>query len=280
MWLGVGIAATASALLGVALIASVGSLRGHSQELVEGLLMWSAAAILTYVLWWMGKRAREHSSALRVEARAALGAGSGLALLGLVFLTVFREGAETVLYLSATAAGNSARGVATGAGVGLIVGVFGGWAIYRGGTRILDLRLFFRATTVILLVFAAGLVGRATLALQAAHLFPGTIHAWDTSHLLADNSPLGAALSALVGYTARPSVLQLIFVASYGVLVLSLYRRPGAARFTPIGADYGHPLYRALRSGRIVRALPAAMGLALALLLAVACPARQRRPVR
>ncbi len=270
MWLGIAIATAASALLGVALVVSIGSLRGHSQALAEGLLMWSAAAILTYVLWWMGKRAREHSSALRLEARAALGAGSGLALLVLVFLTVFREGAESVVYLSATAAGHPARGVATGVGIGLVAGVSTGFAVYRGGTRILDLQLFFRVTTVILLAFAAGLVGRATLALQAAGLFPGTIHLWDTSRLLPDGSPVGAALSALVGYTARPSVLQLIFVASYLAIVLSLRARPSGARLVPIGRDYAHPLYRIVRDARIVRALPVAMGLALALLLAVA----------
>jgi FTR1 family protein len=270
VWLGIAIATAASALLGVTLVASLGSLHGRSQDLAEGLLMWSAAGILTYVLWWMGKRAREHSNALRLEARAALGAGSALALLVLVFLTVFREGAESVLYLSATAAGHPARGVATGAAIGLVAGVSTGFAVYRGGTRILDLQLFFRVTTVILLAFAAGLVGRATLALQAAGVFPSTIHLWDTGHLLPDSSPVGAALSALVGYTARPSVLQLIFIASYLAIVLSLRGQPSGARLVPIGRDYSHPLYRTVREARIVRALPAAMGLALVLLLAVA----------
>ncbi len=269
VWLGVAIAAAASVVFGIALVATVGSLHGRAQVLVEGLLMWTAAVILTYVLWWMGRRSRELSNTLRAEALTALGAGSGLALLAVVFLTVFREGAETVLYISATAASNPAHSVAAGTGLGMLAGVGAGVAIYRGGTRVLDLRLFFRVTTIILLVFAAGLVGRATLALQAAHVFPGTIHVWDTSGVLSDQSPVGAALSALVGYTARPSVLQLIFVLSYGVLVLSLYRHREAARFARIGADYAHPLYRAIRGGQLVRRAPAAMGLALAALLVI-----------
>lgn len=270
VWAGVATAAGASALLGLGLIVSVGELHGRGQELVEGLVMWTAVAVLTYVLWWMGRRSRELSSAFRADAHGALDAGSGLALLVLVFLTVFREGAETVLYLGAAAATTPARGIATGAGIGLTAGVAGGYAIYRGGTRILDLRRFFRVTTIVLLAFAAGLVGRATLALQAAGLFPGTISVWDTSRLLPDNSPVGAALSALVGYTARPSLLQLIFVLGYLALVLTLAADPRGAGFAPIGRDYRHPLYRIIRARRLTRLLPAGMALTLAALLAVA----------
>ena len=232
--------------------------------------MVAAAGVLTYVLWWMRRRSRGLVTTVRVEAEAAVAAGSGLALLALVFLTVFREGAETALYLGATASAGQSHGVAAGAGLGLAAGAFGGYAIYRGGARTLDVRRFFEVTTIVLLAFAAGLVGRATLALQAGGLFPGTIQLWDTSSVLPDNSPVGAALSALLGYTARPSLLQLIFVLGYVALVLTLYANPRSGRFVPIGRDYGHPLYRVVRGGRALRLLPGAMGIGLAALVLVA----------
>ncbi len=232
--------------------------------------MLAAAAVLTYVLWWMRRRSQGLAAALRTEAQAAVAAGSGLALLVLVFLTVFREGAETALYLGATASTAPAHGVAAGATVGLGAGALGGWAIYRGGTRALDVRRFFDVTTVVLLVFAGGLVGRATLALQAGGLFPGTIHLWDTGAVLPDGSPAGAALSALVGYTARPSLLQLIFVLGYVALVLTIASRPRRAPFAAVGRGYDHPLYRVIRNGRAVGLLPAAAGIALAALIVVA----------
>jgi FTR1 family protein len=228
-----------------------------------------AAGVLTYVLWWMRARSKGLTTTLRAEAQAVVAAGSGLALLVLVFLTVFREGAETALYLGATASANPGHGVAAGASLGLTAGAAGGYAIYRGGTRRVDIRRFFELTTIVLLVFAAGLVGRATLALQAAGLFPGTIHVWDTSAVLPDDSPVGAALSALVGYTARPSLLQVIFVLGYVALVLTLYANPRRERVVPLGRDYGHPLYRVVRGGRVLRVLPTAMGGALAALLVV-----------
>ncbi|HXH98328.1 MAG TPA: FTR1 family protein, partial [Gaiellaceae bacterium] len=188
---------------------------------------------------------------------------------GLVFLTVFREGAETVLYLGAASTTTPAAAIGEGATVGLVAGVSGGLAVYRGGTRILDPRVFFRATTIVLLVFAAGLVGRATLALQATGVFPGTIGVWDTSRVLSDGSPVGAALSALVGYTARPSLLQLIFVLGYVALVLTLHRRPTGSGFLPIGRDYAHPVYRILRARWPQHAARVLLAALLGLLLVV-----------
>lgn len=269
IWIGLASAALASVALGFGLFETVGDLHGRTRELVEGLLMWTAAGVLTYVLWWMGKRARASSHALREDARALVGTGSALALLGLVFLTVFREGAETVLYLGAASATTPAGAIGKGATIGLVAGACGGFAVYRGGTQILDPRLFFRATTLVLLVFAAGLVGRATLALQATGVFPGTIGVWNTSGLLSDGSPLGAALSALVGYTARPSLLQLIFVLCYVALVLTLHGRRAGDRLLRIGRDYTHPVYRLLRLRWPQRAARLAMAALLALLLVI-----------
>lgn len=270
VWAGVVIAAAASVLLGVVLVASVGALHGKAQDLVEGVVMALAVCVLTYVLLWMGKRSREVSNVMRVQASTALGTGSALALLLLVFLTVFREGAETVLYLGAATATSSAHEVAAGGGLGLAAGISGGYAVYHGGTRFLDLRRFFMATTILLIVFAAGLTGRATLALQSSGVLPGTISVWDTSRLLPDNSPGGAALSALAGYTARPSLLQIIFMLGFLALVLTLTADISGAGFAPIGRDYAHPLYRMIRNRRVMRLLPIAMALVFAVLLAVA----------
>jgi high-affinity iron transporter len=51
---------------------------------------------------------------------------------------------------------------------------------------------------------------------------------WDTSWLLSDNSVLGKALQALVGYTAQPSLIQIVFyVVTLGCLyIFSAYTAP------------------------------------------------------
>jgi Iron permease FTR1 family/4Fe-4S binding domain len=227
--------------------------------------MWAAAAVLTYVLWWMRSQGGAMAGALRSEAQLGVGRGSVLALGTLAFLSIFREGAEAVLYLGAAASNSPWHRVMLGASMGFAAAIVVGSAMYRGGTRLLSPQRFFATTSVLLLAFAAGMVGRATLAFQAAGIFPGTIAAWNASVVLPDTRGIGRTLQTLVGYTARPSVLQVIFVLGYVALILALSgeigRRPSraAARFRSIGTSYAHPLYRALRSPRLRAILPASM---------------------
>lgn len=270
VWGGVALAAAVSVLFGVVLVLAFGGLPRNGRELAEAVIMWVTVGILTYVMLWMGRHGGEMAGGLRKDAGAALERGSRLALVSLVFLAVLREGAEGVLYLAASAGTTPWHQVAVGAGFGLVLAVGLGYAIYRGGTRVVDPRVLFKATTAVLLVFAAGLVGHATLALQSTGVLPGTISVWDTSHLVSENSALGAALGALFGYSARPSLLQVIFVLAYVALILVLYLRPSGTRFIPIGSDYGHAIYRVIRRPRLTRILPLTMGLMLVLLLAVA----------
>jgi high-affinity iron transporter len=265
IWVGAGTGTLASILLGAVVLLTLGSLTGPAEEVFEGVLMWAAAAVLTYVIWWMRRQGGAMAGALRAEAQAGIGRGSVLALGTLAFLAVFREGAEAVLYLGAAASNSPWQGLVLGASMGFAAAVLVGSAMYRGGTRLLSPQRFFAVTSALLLLFAAGMVGRATLAFQAAGVFPGTIAAWDTSALLPETHGIGQALQALVGYTAAPSVLQVIFVLGYLALIATLHGEPGrrpaltAGRFRSIGTSYRHPLYRVLRNPRVRTIVPAAM---------------------
>jgi high-affinity iron transporter len=276
VWAGAGAGTLVSVLLGATLFLTLGSVAGPAREALEGAVMWVAAAVLTYVIWWMRREGGSMAHSLRTEAAAGVGRGSVLALGTLAFLAVFREGAEAVLYLGAAASNSPWERVILGASMGFAAAVLIGSAMYRGGTRLLSPQRFFAVTSALLLLFAAGMVGRATLAFQAAGVFPGTVTAWNASAVLPDTGSLGQALQALFGYTATPSVLQVIFVLGYVALILALQREAGrqpslaASRFRSIGLSYRHPLYRALRSRRLRTIAPASMLALLAGILVAA----------
>jgi len=277
VWAGAALALAASVVLAAVLLLALGGLGGTAQEASESALMWAAAALLTYVLWWLRRHARELGGAIASGAERALARRSRLALAGIVFLAVFREGAETALYLTAAVGDAGAGPVATGAGLGFGAAAAAGWLAYAGGMRALDPRRFFAVTEIVLLAFAAGLVARATLELQAVGVFPGTITVWDTSGLLPDTGLVGGVLRGLVGYTAAPTLLQLVLWLGYLALVAALWSggnghavADGAWRAAPIGSGYGDRLYRFLRLPRLTLVARAAMGVLLALLLAVA----------
>jgi high-affinity iron transporter len=276
VWVGAGAGTLASILLGAAVLLTLGTLTGAAEEIFEGVVMWAAAAVLTYVIWWMRRQGGSLAGSLRAEAQMGIGRGSVLALGTLAFLAVFREGAEAILYLGAAASNSPWERVMLGASMGFATAIGVGSVMYRGGTRLLSPQRFFAVTSVLLLVFAAGMVGRATLAFQAAGIFPGTITAWDASALLPETHGIGQALQALVGYSAAPSVLQVILVLGYVALIVALHSEPGqrpsltAARFRSIGTSYSHPLYRVLRNARVRTIVPATMLVLLVGILAAA----------
>ena len=141
-----------------------------------------------------------------------------------VALAVLREGSEVVLFGYGLLAGGSASGdLVTGGVLGVLSGVAAGVAMYAGLLRI-PMRHFFRATNGLLMLLAAGLAAAAAGFLDQADVLPTLADPlWDSSWLLTDDSWLGRTLHALVGYSAQPSGMQVLFYLS--IVVAAQWRR-------------------------------------------------------
>jgi len=162
----------------------------------------------------------------------AVGDGIVWGLAALVFFSVVREGVETALFLAAqaTSVETSASSVAVGAIAGLAVAVLVGWGFYRG-SRVVDLRKFFRWTGIALIFIAAGLLSHAVHEyLEVAEIAGvpmfGTQAAYDLSRYLSDEEGVGQFLRAILGYSASPEILTFTVHVTYVVAVLWLYLRP------------------------------------------------------
>src|SRR5215208_6373757 len=140
-----------SILAGVIVVATVGRLPLVVQETLEGLAALAAVAVLTWMLFWMRRQGRAIKGELETGVQSAIQSGSTIALVGLAFVAVIREGLETVLFLLAigSSAGASIGTVAAGL-VGLATAVGIGYLIFAAGVRI-DLRKFFTVTGTILI---------------------------------------------------------------------------------------------------------------------------------
>ena len=215
-YLYIGTTAAVAASILVALI--FGELYKVSGEAFEGIAALSAVTVLTCMIFWMAKHSREIKSELHEKVNSIISSKRVFGIAGLAFLSVFREGVETVLFLGGTLAASSLNNVMTGMLLGAVTtAVFAG--LMFKGMYMLDLRKFFKYTGFILILFAAGLMGQATHALQTASILPGTIAAWDTSKVLSESSVIGSLFSALFGYSSQPSVLQVIFYFTYLALI-------------------------------------------------------------
>jgi high-affinity iron transporter len=157
VWMGVAAALVSSIVIGAILFAAVGELEGHAEALYEGTAMLLAAAVVTWMVFWMRKQARTLGGHLRSQVSSAIVAGGGLALASVAFIGVAREGLESALFLFASVGDDGVATTVVGGSIGALAAVTLGYLFYRGTVR-LDLRRFFMVTGVLVIGFAAYLI--------------------------------------------------------------------------------------------------------------------------
>jgi high-affinity iron transporter len=230
IWAGTAAAILVSIVTGAALFFTVGELEGRSEQIFEGAAMLSAVAVLTWMVFWMRKQARHIKGELEARLASAVAAGSAFGLASVVFFAVLREGWETALFLFAISESSSPVSTSIGAVVGLVISISLGVALYMGSRR-LNLRQFFTATGILLIVFAAGLLAHATHEFEEAGLLPATIeHVWNTNAIVSENSSVGDFLKTLFGYNGNPSLLEVLVWWAYLGATLVFFLRPLVGR--------------------------------------------------
>ncbi len=170
-----------------ALSLKVLKISGQHQEILEGVTMLVAAAVLFWMSYWLVSKidGKRWQAFITDNVKKALSGGNALALGSLAFLVVFREGFETVLMLRALEAGGAGWGpVLSGIGVAavLLVGVF--FAIIVAGVR-LPIRAFFAGTSALLLALVFKFAGDGIVELQEGRVLSRTLVSWmpDSSFL-------------------------------------------------------------------------------------------------
>lgn len=230
VWAGVGLSVVMSLLVGAGIFLTAGGLEGRAEELFEGTAMFTAVGVLTYMIFWMRKQAINIRAHLQAQINTALETGSVLALGVLAFVAVGREGIETVLFMFAATKAATPLTATVGGLLGLATAIVLGCLLYRGTYR-MNLRSFFNVTSVLLLLFAAGLVAHGIHEFHEAGLIPPVIESvWNTNTILHEQSTVGSFLKALFGYNGNPSLVEVLAYAGYLLLVGWMYYRPATAK--------------------------------------------------
>ena len=227
VWLGVALAVVTSLATGVIIFLLAGEFSGQAEEIFEGVAMLVATGVLTWMILWMRKQAINIKAHLHAQIQSVLTGGSSLGLVILAFVVVVREGIESVLFLfAATRVAESPVSFTVGGFLGLAIAVGIGYTIYRGTSR-LNLRTFFNVTSIVLIVFAAGLLAHGIHEFHEAGIIPPLVeHVWDINHILPEKSTPGRFLSAIIGYNGNPSLVEVIAYPAYLALALWAYFRP------------------------------------------------------
>jgi high-affinity iron transporter len=129
-----------------------------NQDKVEGWVMLVAAVFVVSMVIFMMRTARKLKGEIENKVGSlAAGGGSQWGLFAFVFLMVFREGIETVAILAGVSLNSTELMSFLGTLLGVALAVVFGVMFVKGSVRI-DLRKFFKVTTVILFFVAAQLI--------------------------------------------------------------------------------------------------------------------------
>jgi high-affinity iron transporter len=238
VWYGVAAAGVASIAIAAGLTAAGIKLEGRSEEIFEGVMLILTAGFLTGMIFWLQRQGAQLHATLAVRVRMMTGAASGWGLFGVAFITVVREGIELALLLVATSLTGSAANAALGAVLGLGTATLVGALLYLGVLR-LNLGAFFRATNVLLLFFAAGMVGLGMHELIEAGLLPAVVDPiWNLNPILDDKSAPGEFFKTLFGYNGNPALTEaLVYVAYLAGMGWLVLRRPITVQRVPAKAS-------------------------------------------
>jgi high-affinity iron transporter len=232
VWLGTFAALAASVAVGVILHITIDGLEFPARQRAFAAICLVAAGLLTWMIFWMRKHSRSLKGELEGKAGEALVAGSAFTLAMVAFSAVLREGLETALFLLSVGTGTDSGELVIGTLLGLAVATVLGVLIYQGSHK-MNMRAFFKVTGALIILFAAGLMAKAVLFLQAT----GDLGiSWDAVYnltgvdWLTQETQVGRFLAGIFGWDPRPSIEQVVAYFGYLIPIGYLYfKEPKAA---------------------------------------------------
>mgnify|MGYP006080680997 FL=1 len=229
LWQGV-IAALVASILGSFLFQKLaGGFQGQAEKLFEGFVMIIAAVILGSMIVWMAKN-KNIAEDLKDKADQALSSSKvNYGIFALAFISVFREGIETILFLYGVMMKEGSLSISLSL-LGAFIGVGIGVLIFVQGKKV-PLKTFFNVSSVLLIFVAAGMLAYGVHELESAGLIPNYGRIWDINPvklsdgsypLFHDKGHIGSLFKGLFGYNGDPSMIELIswFLTVTGLMVM------------------------------------------------------------
>ncbi len=236
-WYGVYLAVAASLVLGASVWLIYGSLVGPTKALFEGVAALIAVFVLSTMIYWMATKGKEIKTGVEKRLETIVTQGATLALTSFSFIVVFREGLETVLFLTPYLV-TDAVGTLIGAFLGIVASLFLAYAMFVVGMKI-NIRKFFYFTSILLVLLAGGLAGYGVHELVEYSGKVGIGLGWlgepayaldiPTNSLFHHKGAVGAIFAVMFGYTVSAEwarvIVHLAYLAIALPLVIWVYRK-------------------------------------------------------
>lgn len=228
VWYGVFSATVASLVLGATILRVYGELPESIKPLFEGVAALIAVVVLSSMIYWMATKGKELKGEVERRVETMATGGATLGLVSFAFIAVFREGLETVLFLTPFLVTDPLATVA-GLFLGTLTSLALAYGIFVVGMKI-NVRRFFYFTSILLVLLAGGLVGYGMHELidytgSAPWGWLGQ-HAYNlnitTDNPLHHKGIVGSIFAVMFGYTVNAEWARVIIHVSYLVVAIPL----------------------------------------------------------
>ena len=243
VYLGIILAIAASVVFAIIFSLVFGGFTGIAEKIFEGItFIVSGIFILTLVLW-VSKEGSKMRENLEGMVEDSIKTQKVFSISITAFIIIIREGIELVLLTTgATSIGSlNQASVVLGSIIGLAISIIIGLLIFYG-IKSINLKVFFKITNVMLILFTAGLITYGIHEfIEAGIINPIIEEVWNIKHILPERFPdgnpatpefleiIGALLKALFGYNANPALLEVIIypvlLASIGIISALIWKR-------------------------------------------------------
>ncbi len=197
-----------------------------NEELYEGIFMVVTAAMVSWLILWMAQQ-KKFVEKLQQDMKVNIDKNQTFGLFILAFVATLREGVEAVLFMAGISINTGALSLGAGF-LGVVFAIIIGILVFEYAVKF-NINMFFKVTTVILVLLAAGLFSQGVHELQEAKILPTwNEHIYDLqipkTDLLGEKGIVGSVLKGLVGYDTAPSDLQVLGYLGYLGVVYVLYK--------------------------------------------------------
>jgi len=228
VWYGVFSATTISLVIGISIWLTYGTLSKSVQVLFEGVAALIAVVVLSSMIYWMATKGRNLKTEVEKRVETIATRGATLGLVSFAFIAVFREGLETVLFLTPFLVTDS-LGTVAGLFLGILTSLALAYAIFIVGMKI-NIRQFFYFTSILLVLLAGGLAGYGVHELvEYTGAAPwGWLSQSAYNLTIPSDSPLhhkgavGSIFAVIFGYTVKAEWVRVIVHLSYLAVALPL----------------------------------------------------------
>ncbi len=212
-----------STVLALTLQSITNSFDGNGQEFLKIVILIASILCIGLTVLWINTQSKTlHKRLTDAHQKLIEDQINIIPIILVITLAISREGAELTLFLhGVSAAGTYRTDLILGVILGTFFGIGLGSLLYW---RLLTIspKHFFKTINIMLILLAAGMASQLANYLSSADIIVGLSKTlWDSSWLINEESVIGKLLHGLVGYSSRPTELQLIFY-SLTVIIFSL----------------------------------------------------------